>query len=63
MKDEEFGGALKKDNLVRDLLPNEIKQIPTELKKAEAIENNKTLFLKNLIKALQILTKRSGISK
>jgi hypothetical protein len=26
-----------KDNLVRDLLPNEIKQIPTELKKAEAI--------------------------
>ena len=37
MKDEEFGGALKKDNLVRDLLPNEIKQIPTELKKAEAI--------------------------
>lgn len=37
MNEEEFGGALKKDHLVKELLPAEIKQIPNELKKAEAI--------------------------
>lgn len=37
MEEEEFGGALRKDHLVKDLLPAEIKQIPNELKKVEAI--------------------------
>lgn len=37
LDDESFGGALKKDNLVKDLLPAEIKQIPNDLKRAEAI--------------------------
>lgn len=37
MEEEEFGGALRKDHLVKDLLPTEIKQIPNELKKTEAI--------------------------
>lgn len=37
MEDEDFGGALKKESVIKDLLPAEIKQIPTETKKAEAI--------------------------
>ena len=37
MDEENFGGALRKDHLVKDLLPAEIKQIPNELKKVEAI--------------------------
>lgn len=37
MDDDSFGGALKKENLVKDLLPAEIKQIPNDIKRAEAI--------------------------
>lgn len=37
MNDDSFGGALKKTNLVKDILPAEIKQISNDIKRAEAI--------------------------